>query len=89
LAPAKHGPGFNGGPALFARKPVLLLVCHLLQHVIKLLTPTAFKFANLIIMGVWIMIGFVQHCLHVYGLCYANILSLHFIFIFFKSNIKN
>jgi hypothetical protein len=61
LAPAKHGPVFNGGPTLFARKPVLLLIRHLLQHELELLAPAALKTANLIIMGVWIMIGFVQH----------------------------
>jgi hypothetical protein len=56
LAPAKHGPFFNGGPALFARKPVLLLVCHLLQRELKLLALVALKFANQIVVFC--------HCLH-------------------------
>jgi hypothetical protein len=46
LAPAVSGTFFNGSPTLFARKPMLLLVCYLLQHMLKLLTPVALKFAN-------------------------------------------
>jgi hypothetical protein len=44
--PAVSGTFFNGGPTLFACKPMLLLVCHFLQHMLKLLTPVALKFAN-------------------------------------------
>jgi hypothetical protein len=77
--PAVSGTFFNGGPTLFTRKPMMLLVCHFLQCVLNLPTPVAFKFANLIVIF-WHR--------NVY-LCYANILSLHFIFLFLKSNIKN
>jgi hypothetical protein len=39
---------FNGGPTLFARKPVLLLVCHLLQHKLRFVAPVALEFANFV-----------------------------------------
>ena len=78
LAPTGSGPFFNGSPTLFARKPVVLLVCHFLQHGLEFMTSAAFKCANLIVFN----------GLHV-CLCYANILNIHFIFIFLKSNIKN
>jgi hypothetical protein len=80
LAPAKYGPFFNGRPTLFAGKTMLLLVRHFLQHLLKLVTSAALKCANLIIVRVWTMIYGGR--LHV--LCYANILSLHFIFLFEK-----
>jgi hypothetical protein len=79
ITSAVSGTFFNGGPTLFARKPMVLLVRHLLQCVLKLLTLAALKFANLIVVF-WHR----NVCL-----CYANILSLHFIFLFLKINIKN
>jgi hypothetical protein len=70
--PAVSGTFFNGGPTLFACKPMLLLVCHFLQHGLGLLTLGAVKFANPVIV-------FWHRNMY---LCYANILSLHFIFLF-------
>jgi hypothetical protein len=78
LTPAVPGPFFNGSPTLFARKPMVLLVCHFLQHGLEFLTLVALKSTNLIVFN----------GLHVCFL-YANILNFHFIFIFFKNNIKN
>ena len=49
LAPTVSGPFFNGSPTLFARKPVVLLVCHFLQHVFGLAAFAALEFANLIV----------------------------------------
>ena len=49
LAPTVSGPFFNGSPTLFARKPVVLLVCHFLQHELGFLTLVALKSVNLIV----------------------------------------
>jgi len=53
-AAAVPRPGFNGGPALLARKPVMLLVCHFLQHVFGFLALAALECAHLIVV--------VSHC---------------------------
>lgn len=53
ITPAVSGTFFNGGPTLFARKPMLLLVCHLLQHGLGLLTPAAVEFANVVVVFFW------------------------------------
>jgi hypothetical protein len=55
-AAAVPRPGFNGGPALLARKPVMLLVCHFLQHVFGFLTLAALVCAHLIVIVI------VSHC---------------------------
>ena len=49
LAPAVPGPFFNGGPTLFARKTVMLLISHLLQNEFRFLALVALKPANLIV----------------------------------------
>jgi len=49
LTPAVPGPFFNGSPTLFARKPMVLLIRHLLQHGLDFLTLVALEFANLIV----------------------------------------
>ena len=59
LAPTVSGPFFNGSPTLFARKPMVLLVCHFLQHGLDFLTLVALEFANLIVFNglhVWFML---------------------------------
>jgi hypothetical protein len=53
-AAAVPRPGFNGGPALLARKPMMLLVRNLLQHVFEFLTLAAPVRAHLIVI--------VSHC---------------------------
>ena len=59
LAPTVSGPFFNGSPTLFARKPMVLLIRHLLQHGLDFLTLVALEFANLIVFNglhVWFML---------------------------------
>jgi len=42
---------------------MLLLVCHLLQHELKLITPAALKFVNLIIVVVHVISICVNMCI--------------------------
>jgi hypothetical protein len=67
LTPVVTGTFVNGGPTLFARKSMLLLVCHFLQHFLGFLAPVALEFANLI---------FIRH------LIYAIDLNIH-LYLFF------
>jgi len=79
LAPAVSGTFFNGGPTLFTRKPMLLLVCHLLQHGLGLLTLGALKFANPVIVF-WHRNMCIMLCKYFKPSFYIS---------FLKSNIKN
>ena len=77
LTPAVPGPFFNGSPTLFARKPMVLLIRHLLQHGLDFLTLVALEFANLIVFN----------GLHVcFVLC--KYFKPSFYIYFLKSNIK-
>ena len=51
----------NGGPALLACKPVMLLVRHLLQHKFRLGALVAFEFANLVVIVI-VMVGHLLAC---------------------------
>ena len=42
---------FNGGPALVARKPVVLLIPHLFQHQPGFIAFAALEFANLVVVA--------------------------------------
>jgi hypothetical protein len=52
----------NGGPALLACKPVMLLVRHLLQHKFRLGALVAFEFANLVVIVIIVMVGHLLAC---------------------------
>jgi hypothetical protein len=69
LAPAVSGPFINGDPTLFARKPVLLLIRHLLQHQLRFVAPAALEFAGLIIVHF--------HVFHGCDKCNAMINAMH------------
>ena len=73
-------PVFNGGPALLARKPVLLPVRRFLQHGFEFLALAAPERAHLIVI--------VSHCI-VFIAFYASVIRVYFIFLFLKNNIKN
>ena len=40
---------FNGGPTLFASKPMVLLIPHFLQHKLRFVAPVALEFAKFVI----------------------------------------
>jgi hypothetical protein len=68
---------FNGGPALLARKSVMLLVRHFLQHVFGFLALAALECAQLIVI--------VSHC--VLNAFMQFIIRIHFILLFCKKEI--
>jgi hypothetical protein len=73
LTPVVTGTFVNGGPTLFARKPVMLLVSHFLQHILGFLAAVALEFANLI---------FIRHLSVINLLVYANGINIHLYFFF-------
>jgi hypothetical protein len=50
-----HGRRLNGGPALFACKPMLLLIGNLLQHQLEFIAMAAWKPANFVVIIIHVL----------------------------------